>query len=206
MATKLHTWLEQAKAKHSEAKPAAKGQSKGQPSKKQKSESASGSDGVRKAVIAVGDYVQEVGRWVGVFQGGLMTAAVFKKRSGFEHSMSITNEFAQNDDAHQMAWAALLEDLVCLTVSKELQPSIALFKQFLNLDPSDWQQQVNFCRVCLTHDKERIKIQFWVDPKLDRLAEAVCAICSSFDAVVYHNPPPRSKRCRLAIRSVEAIR
>lgn len=160
MATKLHHWLEESKRLHSSSDaPSAKGQAKRSEPKKQKS-SGSQPDGVRKAVIAVGDYVQEIGRWVGVFQGGFFTVAVFKKRPGFEKSMSVTNEFAQNDDSHQLAWASLMEDLVGLTVPNDSKSHIDVCKQFLDLEPTTWLTQVHFCRVALTHDKERIKIKF----------------------------------------------
>ena len=96
---------------------------------------------VRKTVIATGDYVQELGRWVCIFQGGFFTVAVFQKRPGFEHSMSVTSEFAQSPELLDMAWAALMEDLSNLARTKELC-------------------KVHFCRVYLTHEKERIKIQF----------------------------------------------
>lgn len=186
MATNLHQWLEQAKKSHTEAASSAKGLNKGAGvSKKPKTDRPDRSDGVRKAVVAVGDYVQELGRWVGIFQGGFFIVIVFKKWPGFERSMSITSEFAQCDELHGMAWAALMEDLTNLAVAQNMKPHIDICKQFLDVDPSTWKQQMHFCRVCLTHEKERIKIQLWIDPKLDRHSDAVIAISSTFNAMIY---------------------
>ena len=99
-----------------------------------------------------------------------------------------------------------MEDLSNVVTTPELPQHIDVCNHFQDVEPETWQKQVRFCRVCLTREKERVEIQFWIDPKLDRLGEAICAIASSFKVVIYHIPPPRSRRCRLAISSVEAIR
>jgi hypothetical protein len=120
--------------------------------------------------------------------------------------MAITSEFTKSPDLHSMAWAALMEDLAAFNVTPDLVQHVDICKQFLHIDPETWHNQVHFCRVCLTHDKNRVKIQFWIDPKLDRLGDAICALASSLNAVIYHNPPPRSQKCWQAISSIEAIR
>jgi hypothetical protein len=188
------------------SKPAEKGSGKGV--KKRKVSSGKEVD-VLQLVGSIGLLSLETARSSRQFSGGLMHTFLAPLHGVFDDAILIST----NSDGKQPvldcsnSWAKLVLSFSKLTFQNpEINQAVqTLVKHAQEVgDASQLDGVLHHCRVCLTHDRLRTKVQVWVDAPLLPQVSAIQQIIIHMGGEATYGSPPRTALERRVARELAA--
>jgi hypothetical protein len=205
--SKLQAWMEQKRKPQPSAasvqSPPSKGGGK---AKKQKSAATTSTDPMRHAIVALGDFVEELGFDNRRTKGGLCTCILIPRSDRFAASIKISTDEARNEFVDQLVFGQLLQDFARLQLPSKFAQHLHVIQQLIEADPISWERHVLLCRAAVTFDTKNDKLLLWFATRLDPILDAMSEISLYFQAIIRHGPPPKSKRERIAMTAIDAIR
>jgi hypothetical protein len=185
-----------------------KGTGKGGAAKKRKTAHESEAS-LTQVVADIGRLSLETSRTVRQHSGALMHTCLIPLHEAFNAAVSQTAAATGTDPSMDYAqtWAALVLSLAALTfddanTASAVQTLAAHAGQVSS--PAAMRGILHFCRVAITHDKAKVKVQLWGEPSLLPVFSAVQAISVKLGGEVCFGAPPRSALERAAARSMAA--
>jgi hypothetical protein len=203
--SKLQAWMEQKRKPQPTATSvqtlASKGGGK---AKKQKSAATTSTDPMRHALVALGDFVEELGFDNRRTKGGLCTCILIPRSHRFAAAIKVSTDESRNEFVDQLVFGQLLQDFLRLQLPPKFAQCLHVIQKLVDADPISWERHVLLCRAAVTFDTKNDKILLWLAPRLDPILDAMSDICLHFQAIIRHGPPPKSKRERIAMTAIDA--
>eukprot|EP00930_Biecheleria_cincta_P030019 TRINITY_DN20830_c1_g1_i1.p2 TRINITY_DN20830_c1_g1~~TRINITY_DN20830_c1_g1_i1.p2 ORF type:complete len:202 (-),score=38.99 TRINITY_DN20830_c1_g1_i1:263-868(-) len=155
-----------------------------------------------EATLAIGEAVSDVHRMERFLLGGLTHTVLTAKHKPADAWL----ECLGSDARSKCTWAALSQAISELEKIETIARPPTVVQT--HAASQGWEPCVLHCKVKLTYVQDRFKVQWWVDPKLSILQDALCELFLALDlkTEILRKPPPKFLKGRVMNSKVAALK